>query len=169
VLGKKASIAMLSDERNAGLFTNEQLKAIAEHVPWTRVFESRRTTFECAEIDLVSFVQSNPERFVLRPNDSHGAEGTVAGWTVDRAAWNAAVNRALAEPYVVQEKVGLPAEPYPCFVGGSLEVRDWLVETSPFVAFGDYMHGCLTRISSEIPVNVAGGGSVIPTFVVEPR
>ena len=46
---------------------------------------------------------------------------------------------------------------------------DRLVETSPFVAFGSVMHGCLTRVSAGTPVNVAGGGSVVPTFVVEPR
>ena len=88
---------------------------------------------------------------------------------MEQNAWEAAATKALSEPYVVQEKVGLPAEPYPSFTHGQLQVRDWLVETSPFVAFGDFMHGCLTRISSEIPVNVAGGGSIIPTFVVEPR
>jgi uncharacterized circularly permuted ATP-grasp superfamily protein len=169
VLGKKASVAMLSDERHAGLFTEEQRHAIAEHIPWTRVVEERRTLENGMEVDLVPFVMANKDRLVLRPNDSHGAEGTVAGWTVDQAAWETAVSKSLAEPYVVQEKVGLPAEPFPTFANGQLLVKDWLMETSPFVAFGDFMHGCLTRISAEIPVNVAGGGSVIPTFVVEPR
>ncbi len=169
VLGKKASVAVLSDERNAGLFTAEQRQAIAEHIPWTRLLEDRRTVVDGTEVDLVPFVMSNKDRLVLRPNDSHGAEGTVAGWTVDQGAWEASATKALSEPYVVQEKVGLPSEPYPSFTDGQLQVRDWLVETSPFVAFGDFMHGCLTRISAEIPVNVAAGGSIIPTFVVEPR
>jgi len=169
LLGKKASIAALSDERHTGLFTEEQRRAIADHIPWTRVMEERRTVADGAEVDLVPFVLANADRLVLRPNDSHGAEGTIAGWTVNAAAWETAVIRALAEPYVVQAKVGLPAEPYPTFANGSLTIKDWLVDTSPYVAFGDFMHGCLTRISSEIPVNVAGGGSVIPTFVVEPR
>ena len=169
LLGKKASIAALSDERHAGLFTSEQREAIAAHIPWTRVMEERRTTADGVEVDLVPFVLANQDRLVLRPNDSHGAEGTVAGWTVDRTAWEAATLRALAEPYVVQAKGGLPAEPYPTFANGSPAIKEWLVDTSPYVAFGDFMHGCLTRISAEIPVNVAGGGSVIPTFVVEPR
>jgi uncharacterized circularly permuted ATP-grasp superfamily protein len=169
VLGKKASIAVLSDERNTGLFTVEQQRAIAAHIPWTRVLEDRRTTIDGADIDLVPFALANKDRLVLRPNDSHGADGTIAGWTVEQRAWEAAVHRAMAEPSVVQEKVGLPTEAYPTMENGQLQLRDWLVETSPFVAFGDYMHGSLTRISAEIPVNVAGGGSVSPTFVVEPR
>lgn len=169
LLGKKASIAVLSDERNAALFTDEQRQAIAEHIPWTRLVEDRRTLAAGQEVDLVPYILANRENLVLRPNDAHGAEGTIAGWTVDDAAWQAAAARALAEPYVVQEKVGLPSEPFPAFAHGRLEIRDWLVETSPFVAFGEFMHGCLTRIAAAIPVNVAGGGSVIPTFVVEPR
>lgn len=169
VLGKKASVAMLSDERHAALFTAEQQRAIADHIPWTRLVEERRTQVDGEEVDLVPFILENKDHLVLRPNDSHGAEGTVPGWTVDQAAWECAVGKALSEPYVVQAKVGLPAEPFPTFANGSLTIKDWLIETSPYVAFGDFMHGCLTRVSAEIPVNVAGGGSVIPTFVVEPR
>jgi uncharacterized circularly permuted ATP-grasp superfamily protein len=169
LLGKKAAVAVLSDERNADLFTNEQQTAIAEHLPWTRFLEHRHTQIDGAEIDLVPFVLRNKDRFVLRPNDGHGVEGTVAGWTLDPAGWDEAVRKALAEPCVVQERIGLPTEPFPVFENGTLQVRDRLVETSPFVAFGSVMHGCLTRIAAETPVNVAGGGSVVPTFVVEPR
>lgn len=169
LLGKKASVAVLSDERNADLFTAEQRQAIAGHIPWTRLVEDRRTAVDGEEVDLVPFVLANKDRLVLRPNDAHGVEGTVTGWAVDQSGWEAAVRTALAEPFVVQEKVGLPAEPYPAFEDGQVRIRDWLVDTSPFVAFGAFMHGCLTRISAATPVNVAGGGSVVPTFVVEPR
>jgi hypothetical protein len=53
--------------------------------------------------------------------------------------------------------------------GGRVEVRELSVETSPFVAFGEFVSGCLTRVAADAPVNVAAGGSVVPTFVVEPR
>ena len=41
VLHKKASLAALSDERNARLFPPAQQAAISAHVPWTRVVEDR--------------------------------------------------------------------------------------------------------------------------------
>ena len=45
-----------------------------------------------------------------------------------------------------------------------------MLDTNPYVAFGEAMDGCLTRISAEALVNVtAGGGSTVPTFVVEAR
>jgi hypothetical protein len=45
-----------------------------------------------------------------------------------------------------------------------------MLDTNPFVAFGSFMHGCLTRISTEALLNVtAGGGSTVPTFLIEER
>jgi len=38
------------------------------------------------------------------------------------------------------------------------------------VCHGDYAEGCLTRLSTAALLNVtAGGGSTVPTFVVERR
>ncbi len=43
VLYKKASLAVLGDERNARLFSAEERAAIDAHIPWTRVVEERHT------------------------------------------------------------------------------------------------------------------------------
>ena len=43
ILHKKASLAVLSDERNAHLFDAEERAAITAHIPWTRVVEERQT------------------------------------------------------------------------------------------------------------------------------
>ena len=43
-----------------------------------------------------------------------------------------------------------------------------MLDTAPFVCHGDYVDGCLTRLSTAALLNVtAGGGSTVPTFVVE--
>jgi uncharacterized circularly permuted ATP-grasp superfamily protein len=170
ILFKKASLAVLSDERNANLYTPEQQAAIAAHIPWTRVMEPRDTTIDGAAVDLVEYALANKDSLVLKPNDDYGGHGIVLGWTVDQAAWEEGVKLALAEPHVVQRKVALPYEPFPGFESGQLRVIDRLLDTNPFVAFGAHMHGCLTRISTEALLNVtAGGGSTVPTFLVEPR
>jgi hypothetical protein len=170
ILFKKASLAVLSDERNAGLYSPEQRAAIAAHIPWTRVMEPRNTTIDGNPIDLVQYALANKDNLVLKPNDDYGGHGIVLGWTVDQAAWEEGVKLALSEPYVVQRKVKLPYEGFPGFENGQLQVIDRLLDTNPFVAFGSHMHGCLTRISTEALLNVtAGGGSTVPTFLVEPR
>jgi uncharacterized circularly permuted ATP-grasp superfamily protein len=168
ILYKKASFAVLSDERNARRFTLDERRAIADHIPWTRVVAERMTEYRGEAIDLVPYVQANRDRFVLKPNDEYGGKGIVLGWTVDGPAWESAVRTALAEPYVVQERVNLPHEPFPSVHDGKLHVIDRMLDTNPFVGFGRTMDGCLTRISTDVLLNVtAGGGSTVPTFVVE--
>lgn len=167
LLHKKASLAVLSDERNARLFTGAEQAAIADHIPWTRVVAERRTIWHGTEVDLVPTALRHRERMVLKPNDDYGGAGIVLGWEVDDAAWEAAVRRALAEPYVVQERITLPAESFPSMDGERLVFADRIVDTAPFVHGGTRVDGCLTRISSAALVNVtAGGGSTVPTFVV---
>jgi hypothetical protein len=169
-LYKKASLAVLSDERNADLFSQEQQAAIARHIPWTRVVEERRTTFQTRPIDLVPFLHENRERLVLKPNDDYGGKGIVLGWTVDATQWDEAVRHALTEPYVAQERIVLPSEPFPALVDGKVHWSPRMLDTAPFVCHGQYVEGCLTRIATDPLLNVtAGGGSTVPTFVLAPR
>ncbi len=170
MLYKKASLAVLSDERNAHLFGAEEQERIAAHIPWTRVVEERRSTFGDQAIDLIPFILENRERFVLKPNDDYGGKGIVLGWTVNGAEWEQAVLTALKSPHVVQDRVRLPSEPFPAFEAGRVHIADRLLDTAPFVSYGEYVDGCLTRIATDPLLNVtAGGGSTVPTFLVEPR
>lgn len=170
ILYKKASFAVLTDERNAGLFAPAELDAIAAHIPWTRVVEQRKTNYRGKEIDLVPFVMENRDQLVLKPNDEYGGKGIVLGWLADRAEWEHAVQTALAEPYVVQQRIGVPSEPYPSFIDGQVHLIDRMLDTNPFICHGEYMDACLTRISTAALLNVtAGGGSTVPTFLVEQR
>ena len=170
VLHKKASLAVLSDERNAGLFDAEEREAIEAHVPWTRVVEERRTVYDGREVDLVPFVAEHREHLVLKPNDEYGGAGIVLGWQCNAGAWEAALRQALEVPFIVQDRIALPEEAYPRFVDGRVVFHEGIIDTAPFAFYGAYVDGCLTRLSSDALVNVtAGGGSSLATFVVEPR
>jgi hypothetical protein len=80
------------------------------------------------------------------------------------------VRAALAAPYIVQERVAIPSEPYARWVDGRVQVIDRMLDTAPFISNGAYMEGVLTRLSTAALLNVtAGGGSTVPTFVVQPR
>jgi hypothetical protein len=170
ILHKKASLAVLSDERNAGLFTPEQRAAIEAHIPWTRRVAERRTRYRDRVVDLVPFVLERREQFVLKSNDEYGGKGIVLGWQVPGAEWEQAVRAALVEPTVVQERIALPREPYPSLADGRLEVTERMLDTNPYAFYGAYVDGCMTRLSTEALLNVsAGGGSTVATFVVAPR
>ena len=170
VLHKKSSLAVLSDERNAHLFDRAQQAAIAEHIPWTRVVENRRTTADGRAVDLLAHVSANREQLVMKPHDDYGGAGIVLGWEVDQEAWDAAIRTALEKPYIVQSRIPLPKEPYPSLVDGKVVLLDRMVDTAPYVAYGAHVDGCLTRLSTASLLNVThGGGSQTPTFLVERR
>jgi hypothetical protein len=166
--GKKASFAVLSDETNAEFFTPVQRAAIRDTIPWTRLLEERRTKVAGQDVELIPFVVRNRDRLVLKPNDSHGGRSVVLGWTVDDAAWESAVNAALAVPTIVQERIDLACERYPVYTNGRLAFEPRWEDTCPFVGPDDGVFGCLSRLSTVPLVNVtAGGGAMVPTFVLE--
>ncbi|MDX1420302.1 MAG: hypothetical protein R3181_10075 [Rubricoccaceae bacterium] len=170
VLHKKASLAVLSDERNAGLFSAEEQAAIAAHIPWTRVVENRTTVYDGQTIDLLPFIAEHREHLVLKPNDEYGGVGIVLGWQCDAETWTAALHRALEAPFIVQDRIELPHEAYPRLVDGRVQFHEGIIDTAPFAFYGAYMDGCLTRLSTDELVNVtAGGGSSLATLIVEPR
>lgn len=170
LLHKKASLAVVSDERQSGLLTAEQRAAVAAHVPWTRVVEERHTAYGNETVDLLPFIAGRRETMVLKPNDEYGGKGIVLGWTVDDATWQAAIRAAMSEPFIVQERVEVPSEPWPAWTDGALHIGERMLDTAPFLADGTTMTGCLTRIATDPLLNVtAGGGSNVPTFLVEER
>jgi hypothetical protein len=170
ILHKKASLAVLGDERNARLFRPDELEAIRAFVPWTRIVEDRRTVHDGEPVDLLSFIASRRDQMVLKPNDDYGGAGIVLGWQVNDGEWAAAIKTALASPYIVQQRVPIPSEPYPSLVDGKIQIFDRMLDTAPFVSYGDFMQGQLTRLSTAALLNVtAGGGSTVPTFLVEKR
>ncbi len=170
MLYKKASLAVLSDERNSHLFDTDEYQAIQDHVPWTRVVEERHTQHEGQRVDLIPFVHANREHLVLKPNDEYGGKGIVLGWEVDDATWEEAVQTAQASPHIVQERIAIPTEPYPSLIDGRVHFIDRLFDTAPFCFYGEFMSSCLTRLSTVALLNVtAGGGSSAPTFVIDRR
>jgi uncharacterized circularly permuted ATP-grasp superfamily protein len=168
LLHKKMSLALLSDDRYASLFTPSQLEAIDRHIPWTRRLRDGRSTRRGEKIaDLVAYVAEHRDTLVLKPNDEYGGKGVVLGWTVDDHEWEQVVRVALHETYVVQEAVPVPRERWPLAVGGSIEMVDMAVDMDPYL-FGGNVGGVLIRLASSALLNVtAGTGSVVPTFVVD--
>jgi hypothetical protein len=170
ILHKKASLAVLSDETNAHFFTAEEQAAIDRYIPWTRPLEERHTVYKGERVDLLPFLAKNKDEFVIKPNDEYGGKGVVLGWETASEEWEAALKTALIEPSIVQKRVPLPTIPYASWVDGRVEIYDRMIDTNPFIWYGSYVDGCLTRLSTVALLNVtAGGGSTVPTFVVDPR
>ncbi len=167
LLHKKMSLALLSDERNAHLYTAAQRGAIERHVPWTRrVADGPATRHGRPVADLVEHCAARRPELVLKPNDEYGGRGVVLGWTVGQPEWEQALGVALTQSYVVQEAVEVPREPFPVALH-DVRMLDLSVDLDPYL-FDGRPGGCLTRLSSTALLNVtAGAGSIVPTFLVE--
>ena len=156
LLHKKMSLALLSDDRYQRLYTPAQRAAIRRHVPWTRRVRP----------ELAAQIARRRKTMVLKPNDEYGGNGVILGWTVDQAEWEAAIEVAITESYVVQEAVEIPRVPFPVALDG-IRYLDLAVDLDPYL-FNGRAGGFMTRVSAAALLNVtAGAGSVVPTFVVE--
>ncbi len=97
----------------------------------------------------------------------YGGRGVLIGWETSAEDWYRTLQQALTMPYVVQERVHIAYEDFPTILDGHVSISRRLVDADPFIFFGRTANGCLTRLSSVTLLNVtAGGGSVVPTFVV---
>lgn len=168
LLHKKMSLALLSDDQYRHLYTAEQRRNIARHVPWTRKVRQGATTRAGQPVaDLAAYIADHQGELVLKPNDEYGGKGVVLGWTVSRAEWESALRTALEESFVVQEAVPVPRQPFPVLLDGRVEVLDLAMDMDPYL-FDGRVAGCLARLSSSALLNVtAGAGSIVPTYIVE--
>jgi hypothetical protein len=168
-LHKKMIFGLLSDPAimDAAGIDRETQTMLARHIPWTRRVQNVRTTYQGQEIDLLKFARDYQDRLLLKPNDEYGGKGITIGWETDAEAWDEALQAALESPFVVQERVHIAYEDYPQCVEGKLHIGRRLVDTDPYL-FDTRVQGCLTRLSTVTLLNVtAGGGSTVPTFLIE--
>ncbi len=158
LLHKKMSLALLSDPRYARLYTPTQRRAIARHVPWTRKVVPA----------LGEQIAAGRQRLVLKPNDEYGGKGVVLGWDVGQRDWEKALAEAMTQPYVVQEAVPVPRQPFPVLLDG-IRLHELAMDLDPYL-FDGRVGGVMTRLSSAALLNVtAGAGSIVPTYLVEGR
>ena len=164
---KKMFFGVLTNERHAHLFTDEEREVIARSVPWTRRVEETRTRHGGESIDLMPFVRANRDRLVLKPNDDYGGHGIAIGWESDEAQWDEAIRTALAGDYLVQERVPTAREVFPALDdAGGYELSEQLVDLDPLLFFGK-VGGAFTRLSTTSLCNVTSGGGMVPTFILK--
>ena len=168
---KKAFFAVLTDDRNAQLFSAAERVLIRRHIPWTRLLNDTKTTRDGESFGLLDYVRRRRENFVLKPNDEYGGAGVVLGWETDERQWDNSLSQALNDSnaaWVVQERINVRREIFPMQTSNGVEMRDMLVDFAPYLYRGR-MAGFLTRLSSTGLANVTSGGGQVPAFVVEPR
>ncbi|HEV7374653.1 MAG TPA: hypothetical protein VGN95_08040 [Pyrinomonadaceae bacterium] len=167
---KKALFAVLTDERHARLFTEEERAAIRAHVPWTRRVRAGMSQYYDKRIDLLDFISKTSDRLVLKPNDDYGGHGIYIGWNTDEISWEEGIRAALANgDYLVQERVPTAREVFPALQeDGSIEFAEQLVDLDPLLFYGK-VGSAFTRLSFTELANVSSGGGMVPTFIISEK
>ncbi|HTQ96859.1 MAG TPA: hypothetical protein VMH89_08635 [Candidatus Acidoferrum sp.] len=173
----KAFFAVLTDEKNAKYFSNEERELIQRHVPWTRVVEDVKTEYNGEPIELLEHIRKNQKHLVMKPSDEYGGKGVTLGWEVEKKEWETAIEDALPGGkaakaqgcWIVQERIPMRRGSFP-FIGkgNKVEYKNMLVDFAPYL-FRGKVAGYLTRLSSTSLANVTSGGGQIPSFRVEPK
>jgi len=168
----KAFFAVLTDERNAGMFSFDEREMIRTHVPWTRVVGDVQTAHYAEHVELLAFVRRERNKLVLKPSDEYGGSGVTLGWETDERAWDAAIEKAIAPNtgcWIVQERIPIRREVFPWVKPeGDVEFRDMLVDFAPYL-FRRKVAGFLTRLSATGLANVTSGGGQVPAFRVSAK
>ncbi|MEO6393985.1 MAG: hypothetical protein ABIP75_19180 [Pyrinomonadaceae bacterium] len=167
---KKAIFAVLTNPTYAHLFSDEELKNIAAHVPWTRKVRDEQTIHGVDPIDLLEFIKNTRNRLVLKPNDDYGGHGIYIGWNSTEEEWAAALEHALENgDYLVQERVPTAREEFPALMDdGTFQFSEQLVDLDPLL-FNGKVGTAFTRLSSSELANVSSGGGMVPTFIISEK
>jgi uncharacterized circularly permuted ATP-grasp superfamily protein len=168
VAQKKAIFDLLTDEAITASFPAAEKKVIREFVPWTRMVQSNKTTYQAEEIDLPEFILKNRVSLVLRPNDDSTGHHSFRGSETDDAGWEKALKTAIRNPYVVQEVVEPVHDMFPLLTYGHLEMRKMRVDVYPHSYLGK-VHGCSSWLSAAGTTGFSTLSGVAPTYILDPK
>lgn len=164
IVGSKAAVAFLSDERNRHHFTPEEHRLIDDHLPWSSVLKHEPVRFRGRQWDPFEVAAKYRDIMVLKPLNDHGGRGVRIGGETDETQWNQALTHAEDGGWSIQEMVTIPEELFPV-LNPDLKFEPRKININPFALGGRY-GGCLTRVSASSIINVSTGGGIVPTFIV---
>ncbi|QQS33368.1 MAG: hypothetical protein IPM50_01950 [Acidobacteriota bacterium] len=163
---KKSGFAILTDDRFAHLFTSEQRETIAKHIPWTRRLADVSTTYRGGRVALLDLIRGYRERFILKPNDDYGGHGISFGWESDAAEWDTAIESALNDHFIVQERVAVERTDIPIYADGTAAIESLNVDLDPYLFNGD-VDGAMVRLGGGSLVNITQGGMEAALCILE--
>jgi glutathionylspermidine synthase len=169
VLGsEKSMLSFISNPMNHHYFTEEQIKVIKKHIPWTRKFDETITmSKEGEEVTLKSYMMSRKNELVVKPATGAGGYGVMVGKTTDQLKWNEIVEGYSGDPgWIVQEYAEIPQIKLPVIKNNKVVFESKFLNISPYVFNGKYV-GALGRVSAKDVINVSSGGGIIPIFTVK--
>jgi hypothetical protein len=150
-------------------FSEQERRVFQRHILWTRIIADRHTQLPDGESgDLLEYARRERETLVLKPSRGYGGDGVLLGHTVDSAAWEHAIDTALADPdlWVVQRLAQIPVLEVPTLAPDGVLHPEAFYHVMGF-ATGKRGLAVLARASQRQVVNVAQRGGMCAVMLVE--
>jgi hypothetical protein len=163
---KKAVFDLLTDDAVTADFPAMEKRAIKDFIPWTRLVQAAKTTYNGHTVDLPDFVMRHREKLVLKPNDDSAELNSVFGASTDDLGWEKALRQAMRIPYVVQEVAEPARSVFPLMQYGSLMMKEMQIDVHPHSFLGK-VHGCSSWLSVAGSSGFSTLAGLAPTFLLE--
>jgi hypothetical protein len=161
--GNKGVMEILTSAAFDRFFTPAENQEKTRLLPWTRKLVERKTDYLGREVDLLPFVASRPDKFVLKPGGAYGGQDVILGPHCPKEEWLKRLDEAVNQQGVVQEYVNVIEHVIPMVEGTELVEQKKYLTLGAFAIRGEYA-GCIGRVSDDPVVNVRRGGGVVPVL-----
>ena len=161
--GNKGVLEILTSNAFDRFFTPAENQEKIRLLPWTRKLVERKTDYLGREIDLLPYVASRPDKFVLKPGAGFGGEDVILGPHCDKDEWLKRLDEAVNQQGVVQEYVPVREHVIPMIEGTEVVDQKKYLTLGAFAIRGEYA-GCIGRVSDDPVVNVRRGGGIVPVL-----
>ncbi|MDQ1743502.1 MAG: hypothetical protein QOE23_1841, partial [Pseudonocardiales bacterium] len=132
--GSKGALALLSDEANRGVFSEQELEVLDRILPWTRMVRPGPVTVDGRSVLLEDYAITDREQLILKPVMLHGGAGVVPGWQSDPDEWAGQVKDAMDGEFVLQRRIHPHTELFPTDEG----LREYLLVWGAFLGARGY-------------------------------
>lgn len=166
LLGNKRNLAFLSDDANRLRFSPQEMALIERKVPWTRSLRMGPVRWRGQQRDLIQLALERQPDFVLKPSLMHGSVGFTAGWAVSPERWRSELEKALEQPYVIQERVTPRGVPLARRGADGVSLQPTILNWGIFV-IDDRLGGAIIRgVAHETPqgITMSTGAAVAGAF-----
>lgn len=143
----KGCLAILSDPYWRAAFSLQEQELFDRVLPWTRLVIDAETDVGGDTVKLLDYCRARREELILKPCDDHGGRGITVGWMVDDRDWADALDSAVSEKYIVQQRVRQRLEPVVDPASGRLE--DWVACWSTFLTPVGYSGAHIRALPSD--------------------
>ena len=161
----KSLLSLLWDEHYLSRMAPEQRRFVEQHVLWTQPLDDRTVTWEGESTELLPLVQSNRERFVIKPANEGRGYAVVVGKWADASEWHRACVMDPNMPKIVQQYTEAAQFPVVCNNEHGLRALPMFL-TLGLAIVDSQFQGIISRISANPVTQRLRPGGVLPQRLV---